>query len=252
MREQFPHLSHLRWYTGSNEYRVGIDVQGSWSNPKLDLIEPWWFIRSDGPSFVARLTLALGIPLSTLGYWDPYNEDVPVGDYISAVAEHCRHLLSLSIRQEEEVGVPDMSWYRDLAPTTLETFTLENIQPERLEEILAWDLPQLREMEIGFDHKYVEEREWLEDKPRTITKCTRLESVHFKGFRWWEEDAEDFTVDPHRLAVWFCQTLPPQSKLTVSEEFSKSGVPSNWTRQVVERYIERRQLEREESRSTAR
>jgi hypothetical protein len=253
LRDQFPALSELEWMEGLNDYSVRKDDQGSWSNLRLSLVEPDEFSRIDGTSHVARLTAALDIPLASLNYNDPNEGFEPLDDFIFKLAKHCRELRVLRISPDEEMGDPPIEWYRGFFPKTLERLDLPDAQPWNVEIVLSWDLPHLRELTFELKGSHMEDLDWLESNATPMTKCTSLQSVRFDGFTEYDFDSDEPTeaIDPGDMALWLSRTLPSQCRLAVSRTAIPNG-EEDWARQVEERYLEQRQLEREEPRSTAR
>lgn len=253
LREQFPALSELEWIEDLNDYSVRKDDQGSWSNLRLILSDPDEFSENNGPSNVARLTATLGIPLSRLDYNDPAQGYEPLDDFIFKLAKHCQELRVLRISPDEEMGDPPIEWYRGLFPKNLERLDLPDAQPWNVEIVLSWDLPHLRELTFELKGSHMEDLDWLEPKATPMTKCTSLQSVRFNGFTEYDFDSDEppEAIDPADMALWLSRTLPSQCRLTVSRTAIPNG-EEDWARQVEERYLEQRQLEREEPLSTAR
>jgi hypothetical protein len=250
--QQFPLLLQVKWNVGDNVYVIQKDKGGSWSNLALSLAGPDEFTVHNGPSYLASLTLALAIPLSSLDYCDPYACHVPLDDFISQLGEHCKQLRALRVEQEDIWGDPDISYIQELFPATLAKLKLPDTKPEHLETILTWDLPQLREVAFSLKEIYVVNLDWLKPKTSSIQRCPRLECVRFMNdFHHDPEDPHTPGIDPHDMALWLCRTLPTQSQLVV-EGTTEAGDQTDWMREVEERYRERRQLEREESRTAAR
>jgi hypothetical protein len=119
--------------------------------------------------------------------------------------------------------------------------------------VLSWDLPHLRELTFELKGSRMEDLDWLEPKATPMTKCTSMQSVRFDGFTEYDFDSDEPTeaIDLCDMALWLFRTLPSQCRLAVSRTAIPNG-EEDWARQVEEQYLERRQLEREEFRSTAR
>ncbi|KAG7529922.1 hypothetical protein FFLO_05327 [Filobasidium floriforme] len=253
LRERFPALSKLEWTEGLNDYSVRTEDQGSWSNLRLILSGPDEFSYNNGLSVVGRLTATLGIPLSRLDYNDPIQGYESLDDFIFKLAKYCQELRILSISPDEKTGEPPIECYRDLFPKTLEELDLPDALPYNVEAVLSWDLPHLRELTFELRPSSMEDLDWLEPKATRIPNCTSLQSVRFDGFAEYDFDFDEppEAIDPGDMALWLSRTLPPQCRLAVSRTAIPNG-EEDWARQVEERYLEQRQLEREESRSTAR
>lgn len=252
-QKQFPALSRVKWTAGINHYTIRKDDQGSWSQLLLRYSCPDGFSQLDGFSYIASLTAALGIPLTSLYYTDPIEGTRPLDEVIFKLAKHCKRLRNLSISPDEEYGDPPIETYRGLFPKTLKKLDLPDAQPWNIEIVLSWNLPRLRELTFELKGRHMKNLDWLKPKATRTTECTGLQSVRFDGFTRYSHDLDEPTeaIDPGDMALWLSRTLPSQCRLAVSKTANPDG-EGDWARQVEERYLERRQLEREESRRTAR
>lgn len=251
LARQLPRLNTFHWrrynevpYNIHPETWTVLKKTGeTWSELELEIERPSHFSWLGGATYLSRLTSMLALPLSSLDLCkagEDFDEDL--GIVVSDLSRHCSQLRSLILQGsfDEHERIED---YKGLFSTSLISVCLSTMKLENLGMILAWNLPNLRDVRLTFwsDEPYENPPILLAPAANVKRTSSNLSTLSFEFF---DHDGSFKHPDPESVALWLSRSLNLDCRLVPELRYTHES-ERRWFEEVQARYLKEREVERE-------